>query len=146
MNAQTLIAVVSSAVFPVGLLLLFDFLKSKGVNVEQVAEGVEEIADGTKKVVGSLTAMSKAEESTVALICENVKTAAATAEANYQTAKSTNPATVDTRKATVTAQVQSLLAMKGIKVTPQIDKVISLAIDTLVFGMHTMQASVSTAA
>lgn len=141
MNVQVLIAVVASAAFSVGLPLLFDFLKARGINVEQAIAGVEEIADGTEKVVDALVTVSSAPKSEVKMICEGIKTAAVTADVDYKAAKSSNPTTADTRKATVTAQVQSLLAMSGIKATPEINKVISVAIDILVLGMHTTQTS-----
>lgn len=146
MNTDIIITIVLTAGLSVGLPLLFDFLKSKGVNVEQAIEGIEEGANAVELVASALSTVSGVPVAIVTKICDAIKTAAATAEANYQTAKSTNPAVVDTRKVTVTTQVQSLLTMSGIKVTPEINKVISTAIDTLVLGLHKdNSATVSTA-
>lgn len=64
-------------------------------------------------------------------------------EGTYKAARSTDPNAADTRKAEATSLIKSALALEGIADTPEVDKLIDVAIPLLVLALPKTHVEVS---
>lgn len=144
------ILIVLAAAFVSALITRFAInQKAKGTDGEAVLEKVGAGITYAQSVAAAVTPFLPAPSRAVAnKVLSIAQKAVQHVEATYKAAISTDPNAADTRKVEATSLIKSALALEGIADTPEVDKLIDVAISLLVLALpktHTVSENVAAA-
>lgn len=148
-NYTILITVAVMTVAFVVAVIALHKLASKGVNVSDAVEKAGTALDYAQAIATAISPfLPSLADNIIAAVLKYAQQAVTHVEATYKAAIATGATATDTRQAEATSLIKSGLALQGIEVTPQIEKLINTVIPLLVLALpktHTDTATVDTA-
>jgi len=143
MNTIILIAIL--ALVFIGFVYLALYVHKHGINGTAILEDVDTGITYAQSIATALAPfLPKLADATITLVLKIASEAVQRAEATYKAAIAANTGATDTRAAEAKALITSGLALKGVTVTADIEKLIDAIVPVLVLALPKTHAAVTT--